>query len=356
MKYIRMAAAIAAGFLSLTSPAWTQSQYAGKTLRVATWGGDWREMRDRMIGEVIRKKTGANVQYVLGNPRDNYAKLIAGASRGELPFDVIEMEDSLPPEINGGGFLAALDAEKIPNLRSVPKSLQNNNSVAFLSIQYGIAYNTAKFKELGLSKPTKWSDLAKPQLAGRVALPELTVSMGPFYVVGLARENGGNESDVSTAWEQIKKLDVLYYFSSSADLSTRITSGDVWAAVWTDSRTYRLKNKGLPVDFARVGVAGTEGMVGYNSIAIVKNTPNKELAEMYVNLALDAEIQYAMGKWGVTGPTNSEAAKLFAKDPVLSEQVVWNEKDFGRMYQMNWDVVVPNIKSWLNTWNRVVNR
>ncbi len=356
MKYVGIAAAVAAGFLSLASPSWAQGEYAGKTLRVATWGGDWREMRDRLIGEEIRKRTGATVQYVLGNPADNYAKLIAGTARGELPFDVIEMEDRMPPEMAGGGFLAPLDKNRIPNLRLVPDRLQKNDSVAFLSIQYGIAYNTEKFAELGLPKPTKWSDLANPKLAGRVAIPELSVSMGPYYIVGLARESGGSEADVSKAWDAIKKLDVLYYFTSSADLSTRMTSGEVWAAVWTDSRAFRLKNKGLPIDFARVNVAGSEGMVGYNSIGIIKNTPNRELAEMYVNLALDADVQYAMGKWGVTGPTNSEAAKLFEKDEVLAKQVVWSEKDFGRMYQMDWEVVVPNIKGWLNTWNRVVTR
>lgn len=358
MRYFNIAAAVlmAGSFIS-AAPAWAQEgEHAGQTLRVATWGGDWRDKRQELIGQKVEEMTGAKVEYVLGNPRDNFAKLIAGAARGEVPFDVIEMEDSLPPEINEAGFLMPLSEEDIPTLAAIPDELEKNNSVAFLSIQYGIAYNTEKFEELGLPAPTKWSDLARPELAGRVAVPDLSVSMGPFYMVGLARENGGSESDVTPAWEKLENLDVLYYFTSSSDLATRMTAGDVWAAVWTDSRTYRLKNSGFPVDFAPVGVGGTEGMIGYNSIGIVEGTPNEDLAEMYVNLSLDPQIQYEMGKWGVTGPTNPQAEELFAADEQLSGQVVFRDEDFDAMYQMDWDTVVPQINGWMDTWNRTVTQ
>ena len=328
---------------------------AGDKLVVATWGGDWRDARHRLVGTTVEKMTGAKMEYVLGNPRDNLAKLIATRG-GTPPFDVFEMEEATPPGASKAGFLSVLSAERIPNLKKVPKELFGKDRVAFALIEYGIAYSTKKFEELGLPKPTRWNDLFHPKLAGHVAVPDLNVSVGPYFLVGLAIEEGGGITNLKPAWDKLAKLKVSYYYRSSADLATRFTSGDVWAAAWHNSRTYRLANTGFPVSFASVHIANKVGMAGYNWLGIIKGNPHQELAEMYVNLSLDPKVLYEFGKWGITGPSNVDAQPLFAADPVLSKQVIYRLDMLNQVYLLDWDVVDANINDWIDTWNRVVTK
>ncbi len=347
----------AASILSLPTFAAGQEtkRFDGEKLVVATWGGDWKDARQRLVGAKIEKATGAKVEYVLGNPRDNLAKLIATRG-GKPPFDVFEMEEATPPGASKAGFLSVLSPEKIPNIKKIPKELFEKDRVAFALIEYGIAYNTKKFEELGLPKPSRWNDLFHPKLAGHVAIPDLNVSVGPYLLVGLAIEEGGSLTNIKPAWDKLAKLKVSYYYRSSADLATRFTSGDVWVAAWHNSRTYRLADTGFPVSFASVRVGNKTGMAGYNWLGITKGNPHQELAEMFVNLSLDPKVLYEFGKWGITGPSNVDAQPLFAADPVLSKKVLYRLDMLNQVYLLDWDIVDANINSWIDTWNRVVTK
>ena len=59
-----------AGMASL--PAFAQ----GGSIKVATWGGSWRDSLDKSIGEKIRAG-GGTVDYVVDTPQGNLAKLVA---------------------------------------------------------------------------------------------------------------------------------------------------------------------------------------------------------------------------------------------------------------------------------------
>lgn len=355
--YGRFAVLVVIAVWILGLPAFTVGQeakkFAGEKLVVATWGGDLKDARHRTVGVKIEKATGAKVEYILGNPRDNLAKLIATRG-GKPPFDVFEMEEATPPGARKAGFLSVLSPERIPNLKKVPEQLFDKDKVAYILLGYGITYNTKKFKELGLPKPSRWNDLFHPKLAGHVAIPDLNVSVGPYFLVGLAIEEGGGLTNLKPAWDKLAKLKVNCYYRSSADLVTRFTSGDVWAAAWTNTRTYRLADIGFPVDFASVHLANKTGMVGYNWLGIVKGNPHQELAEMFVNVSLDPNVQYEFCKWGTMGPTNVDAQPLFAADPVLSKKVIYRLDMLSQAYLMDWDVVDANINSWIDTWNRVI--
>src|SRR5260370_19565059 len=58
-------------------------------IRVATWGGAWRDSLEKNVAGHLGEK-GIRLEYVLGNPEDNIAKLIAAKRQGPLPFDLLE--------------------------------------------------------------------------------------------------------------------------------------------------------------------------------------------------------------------------------------------------------------------------
>jgi spermidine/putrescine-binding protein len=83
--------AILALVLSLSTPGaqGQAKQFEGVTLRVATFGGPWRDDLAKNLSPKI-EALGGKVEFVIGSPQDNLAKLIAARGR-EAPFDVIEI-------------------------------------------------------------------------------------------------------------------------------------------------------------------------------------------------------------------------------------------------------------------------
>jgi len=87
-------AAFAGSIVALAMGLWTpaaQGQakpFEGVTLRVATFGGPWRDDLAKNLSPKI-EALGGKVEFVIGSPQDNLAKLIAARGR-EAPFDVIE--------------------------------------------------------------------------------------------------------------------------------------------------------------------------------------------------------------------------------------------------------------------------
>ncbi len=107
---------------------------------------------------------GGKIEYVTGSPQANLAKLIAG--RGRAPFDVMEILDAQVPDFAATDFLAKIDLSKVPNTKYLADFQYNDMMVASWNTQETICYDKDKFAELGVARPTTYSDLAIPR-AGR---------------------------------------------------------------------------------------------------------------------------------------------------------------------------------------------
>src|ERR1700677_1829499 len=55
-------------------------QFDGVTVRLATFGGNWRDIVEAHVGKAFEAE-GGKIEYVLGQPAQNMAKLIA--ARGQ---------------------------------------------------------------------------------------------------------------------------------------------------------------------------------------------------------------------------------------------------------------------------------
>src|SRR5580692_6790946 len=98
---VTMAAVAAAGSASAQD-----ERFDGVVIRVATWGGSWRDRIQELIGAEFEKR-GGKVEYVIGNALENFNKLIA--ARGQKPpFDVMEFQSDLWKPLVDAGFLAPL--------------------------------------------------------------------------------------------------------------------------------------------------------------------------------------------------------------------------------------------------------
>ena len=102
-----------------------EERFDGVTIRVATWGGSWRDRMQELIGAEFEKR-GGKVEYVIGNALENFNKLIA--ARGQKPpFDVMEFQSDLWKPLLDAGFLAPLPFAKLPNAAGSPAAARRGN-------------------------------------------------------------------------------------------------------------------------------------------------------------------------------------------------------------------------------------
>src|ERR1043166_9380248 len=70
-------------------------KFDGVTVKIATFGGKWRDIVDKHVAKPFEAE-GGKIEYVLGQPAQNMAKLVA--ARGQpAPFDVYETMDNFLP-------------------------------------------------------------------------------------------------------------------------------------------------------------------------------------------------------------------------------------------------------------------
>lgn len=329
-----------------------QRPLEGTTVKVATWGGSWRDSLQTLIGTKL-EAMGAKVEYVIGNPLENFAKLVAARGR-EAPFDVMEAGPEILFTMVREGFLQKINTARVSNSKGLPGFAVGDFYLMTSGAQDGIAYNEKKFKELGLPKPERYSDLVNPKLEGHVAFPDVAVTMHWSAVVGLAYDVGGTEATVEKALEQVKKIKPLYYYPSSTDLVTKFNLGDVWAAPFHAGWVVRVKRTGFPLAHAHPRVGNKVGILNPIYIVIPKTAKNVPGAEAFVNLYLDPEVQFQFAKKVGIAAINRGARDRLMKDPEVGPILLLTDEQMNNMYITDWTKLSAD--EWREKWNRFVGR
>lgn len=351
-RSLLLAAVVSALFLlGVHPPAWGQ-KLEGTTLRVATWGGSWRDTLQALIGKRLEAQ-GVKVEYIVGNPAENLAKLVAARGR-EVPFDLMEGAPDLAPAMIKEGLLQKINLANIPNANALPAFAISDYSIMTSLAEDGIAYNEKKFTELGIPKPVRYSDLRNPKLAGHVAFPEVTVTMHWDAVVGLAYDAGGNETTLDKALERVKEIEPLYYYPSSTDLVTKFNLGDVWAAPFHAGWVIRVRRTGFPLAHSHPRIGDKVGALFPILAHIPKGARNVAAAEAFLNYYLDSEVQFQIAKKVGVAPTNHTARQRLMKDPEAGPILLLTDKQLNHAFQIDWSKLNP--EQWREMWNRFVGR
>lgn len=340
-------------FLTAGGAAAQEERFDGVTLRVATYGGSWRNALHELIGKDLEKR-GAKVEWVLGNPRDNLVKLIAARGR-DLPFDVMEMDDSTKPQLFEAELLEELKPADLPNARALPDRMRDRYTVATSLIEVGIVYNVKKFQELGIPKIVRFKDLFHPKLAGRVSFPDINVGTAFNALVGFAIEAGGDESNIVPGLELIKQLKVAGFHRSAMELATKFKSEDVWAAPWHAGMALRLKRDGVPAAISYQKVRDKEGMLQVVWGGIPKGTKARRAAQFFLNRYIDPAVQLQFTEKVGSVPANEAAlAQLATRAELRDVPTILEPAKIRNMYYIDWFKV--DFNDWIGKWSRMMAR
>jgi putative spermidine/putrescine transport system substrate-binding protein len=322
------------------------------SIKVATWGGSWRDSLDKQAGERIRA-AGGTVDYVIDTPQGNLAKLVA--ARGQsVPFDNMESGLELVQLMAADRFIADLDYDKIPNGKLLPEYARAKNYVMAVASMDGIVFNQEKLKEAGVEPPQRYSDLDHPKLAGRVAFPDINHTQHWNAVAGLAYEQGASEAELTKAIPQINKIKPAYYYSASTDLSTKMASGEIWAAPWHAGFVVRLRRNNVPLGISYTPFGKRKGSLWPVLHHIVRGTQNEALAQKFLNAYLDPEVQLAHAKATGVLPINRAALKKLGEDPENRNVLLLKDEELDNLFVVDFSKV--KLAEWRSAWNRDIKR
>lgn len=333
------------------SGASAQQRFDGVTLRVGTFGGSWKDAVHEQVGKTL-EALGAKVEYVIGNPSENLAKVIA--ARGQSPIDVMEIGPAERAAMLEHGFLADIPVQSIPNKVKLPAKIQEKKLVPHIMVQNGIVYRIDKFAAAGIPVPARYNDLVHPGLAGRIAFPDVTNTQHWTAVAAMAHGAGGSEASPQPGIDKVLEAKPLYFFSAASELAQKFGQGDVIAAPWHAGWAVRLSRAGQDVGFVHPVVGDRKGAIEYNYLGIPRGAKNPQAAAAFINAFLDTQAQAEFARATGVVPTNVEARARLASDPVLRKFMLLSDREIEGAFVVDWGRI--DQAKWRAQWTRSVNR
>jgi len=335
-----LAACLAAGLAPFAARA-QAPRFDGVTLRFATFGGGWDKVIHELAGQAL-EKLGGKMEYVLAPPREALAKLIA--ARGQVPFDLFEMDDKTALDARTGKFLSRIRLDRIPNRNDLDADGFDEMKVAAWLVQEGIMYLPDRFKEAGIPVPERYSDLAHPKLQGRVSVADVAAPGSIQILASLAIDGGGSESNLKPAYAMLQKINAARYWKLAAEVLAQMQAGDIWAATVHQGHAVQALNRGMKVAFVHPRTGKFRGVLKPGWLGIVRGTKVQDAAEWFINQYISAAAQEPLALRRGIVPVNKPArVRVFAnQSSPLRELAILRPDEVSGMLRVDVTKFDPN--------------
>lgn len=320
---------------------------AKEKLVVSTWGFAY-DVFKKTVQEPFEKKYDCEIVYEFGNNADRLAKL--RMFKNSPRVDVVQMTDYFTETMAQEGLLAKLDyAHKLTNYKHLYDFAQTptgpSYGPAYTVSRFGLVYRADKVK-----KPlTSFHDLWRPDLAGHIALPELSTTQGPMFLAMVAKASGVSLKDADTIFAKLKTLKpaVVKFYSKSSELINMFERGEVWVAPAQQLVMDGLL-KAVP---SATWVDPKEGSVAVvNTINVVAGSKHTDLALKYIDFMLSQQTQYENAVKVNDSPVN----RLVKIPAAEAKTLTVGEKMIDSLITLDWHYVNSQLPKWLDRWNREI--
>ncbi len=187
----------------------------------------------------------------------------------------------------------------------------------------GFTINDRSFKELGVSVPTSWGDLLRPEFKDLIVMANPGTSGTAYTVLATLVQLWGEEE----AFAYLKKLDAnIQQYPTSGSAAGRMAGlGEVAIGIDYGHAVPQLAVQGYPVS----GSFPKEG-TGYEigGAAIIKDAPEPELARLFLDFVLSKQGQELAAKVGAyPTPIHAHAEVPPQAVPIDAAELI--DYDFG---------------------------
>ena len=310
---------------------------AQDTLVVSAWGGNWKDSLEKVVGKAFTAKTGIPVEFEAGGTIDRLAK--ARVAKGNPLVDVTFTTSHVGRLYISDGLIQPLDMSKLPNAKELAKeAIRSEYHIGVWAYVYTVVYRPDLVKE----DITKWSDLWKPSLKGKIAMPDFD----PSHIITIAAlMEGGNEATWEKGQKKLMELkpQIAAFFATDAQSQDLMKTGQAPVQVMLSVNAYHLIDQGIAVKL--VQPTDYPGVVGIDTMTIMTGTKKADAAYQFINMALAKDIQAELVKSLKASPTvigTPVPANLAGQPGIFVAPAQWKEKG----YIINDEVRAKNLPAW----------
>ena len=318
--------------------------FEGQQLRVSTFSFN-AELLQKNVYDPFMEATGCELIVEGGKNAERVTKI------KETPenYDVVIIGDAFVADMIADGLIDTIDSSKLTNLDYI-----YDNAKAPLGEEYGPAYT---FNRLGIVydkstcpvEITSWEDLWNPELEDSIAIPDITTTSGPLLYYSVAKMLGltpGADDDAIFAKFEELKPNIMKTYTSANDTITMLNQGEISVAVLLDYSYTAAKS--ASEDY--VWVDPEEGVYsGFNTLNIIKGSPNKELAEAFIDFYISKEVQLAEALDGVDSPVRTDVELT----PEQAANFTYGKEMIDNLLIPDWTAINVNKADWTAKWNEL---
>jgi spermidine/putrescine-binding protein len=310
------------------------------------------------IAPVFEQRTGAHSEWTEGDPLQFISQLIA-AKGGPVPYDVVPVESLLEPQAVAQGLIIQPDDSKLSNGHLLGPGMLHPGGYgpAWGYFTIGVAYLPDKLNAAGIPFPKDLSIIFDARLAGHIAIPDVSQPNWPHVMPALAAFLGMPLSDPAPVLARLAGIKGATLYTSSADLETRMTSGEIWVSVWIDGRVNGMKAKHVKIDLAPLGIPNPKGGTFDYSAGLLlfelANSAKKELGEAFLNELISTPVQTRIALDTGYTPTNVEALKSVRQDPQVGS---FFGSDISKAFRPDFVAWQKVQDRWIDAWGKAMRR
>lgn len=332
---------LSAAAASISCPAILRAQdkqFAGMTLSINGYGGDWDRIMQECIVAPLERKTGLQVVFTPGTSPAALAKVLAAPENPA--FDILMVDSPVMPEILRTQAAAPVTSSDV---KRIAKALSGTREFGDYGVPLGmpsivLARNTKSVNTTIRS----FADLARPDLKDRVGLFNIENTVGLMQLIAIAEANGGSVDNIDPGFTALAKLkpNVATITSSTVNMLQLLEQDEVWAAPFFDGRVISLQKAGKPFEMIEPA-EGTYSVVSY--LNPVKTSKKTEAIYAFMEEALSGEYPAALASFFGYRPAVEVNMPSEVADRMLKPK---NQKS------VDWTKVAANRGAWLNRFNK----
>lgn len=319
---------------------------ADKTLTISVYAFAQDEFKE-IVYDPFKEICGCDIVVETGNSVERLAKMEANKASPVIDMAVMSMADALQASrqdlIDDIDFSKLTNYDKLYDIAKDPN--KDGKSVGYTFYATSIAYRPDKVTI------ESWADLLKPELAGRVAFPNVTTNQGPPALYMLGKALGDDGADLTTPIDAVAEHrdDFVTFYVRSSQLTQLMQQEEIWAAPIGRFAWAGFTDMGFPVEWATPKEGQTGGL---NVMVLTKGSENQELAMQFMDFWLSTDVQTKLAEALVDSPAN--------KDVVVSDEVA-NNLTYGAetadsLSLIPSDVMLDKRDAWLEQWNEKVGQ
>lgn len=285
------------GAAALAAPHVVQAQ--PRALRVAVWGGSWRDLVADKIGRKFTAETGIPVEYITGGTVDrlNRAKLAKGSPESDITFTTSHIGWLYATD----GLFERFDASKVPNAANLVQQARISDfHIGAWAYVYSIGYRPDLMPGMEFSS---WEDLWRPEIRGKLAAPD----WDPSHLIAVAAKLAGADAE---RWEagqaKLRALKPAFkaFYTNDANGQQLLASGETPVQVILSMNAHYLTSQGVNL---RLAIPREGAVLGIDTVSVMQGSRNQEAAWRFINTALDPAVQAAVAEDKKGSPTVSNA-------------------------------------------------